>query len=152
VDRDLALLAVGCRFAEGVIAAISAGERLQLLSVATASTTATGPDAGGASALGALLLGGGAAGPAARLAAGRTIHCSPFLRARSIPVALAWLGVLASVLLVVMLPVQIAGFLPGLLAGLMWIPMAVFEVVLAIWLIAKGVAVPLARPAIVGVG
>jgi len=42
------------------------------------------------------------------------------VRARSIPDPLAWLGVLASVLLVVGLPCQLAGFLPASLAWPMW--------------------------------
>jgi hypothetical protein len=56
-----------------------------------------------------------------------------------IPVPLAWLGVVASVLLVVGLPLQGAGFLHGLATSLMWIPMALFEVPLALWLLVKGV-------------
>jgi hypothetical protein len=63
-----------------------------------------------------------------------------------IPRGLAWLGVLASVLLVVILPMQRVGLL-GASTGwsssvtwLMWLPMLVFEVVLALWLLTKGVA------------
>jgi hypothetical protein len=42
------------------------------------------------------------------------------------------------------LPFQLAGFFSGVFFQLMWIPMAVFEVVVAVWLIIKGAA-PLAR-------
>jgi len=35
--------------------------------------------------------------------------------------------------------------LPGLVAQLMWLPVAVFELVLAVWLIAKGAAPQEAR-------
>jgi NADH:ubiquinone oxidoreductase subunit K len=59
-----------------------------------------------------------------------------------IPVALAWLGVLASVLLVVALPLQLAGLLRGPVTQLMWIPMAAFEIPLGLWLIVKGVRTP----------
>jgi hypothetical protein len=68
------------------------------------------------------------------------------LRGRLIPVALAWLGVLASVLLVVILPLQLAGLLGGptswsaSVTWLVWLPMLVFEVTLALWLLIKGVA------------
>jgi Domain of unknown function (DUF4386) len=62
------------------------------------------------------------------------------LRGRLIPVALAWLGVLASVLLVVGLPLQLAGVLHGLVTQLMWIPMAGFEIPLGFWLLFKGVS------------
>jgi hypothetical protein len=67
------------------------------------------------------------------------------LRGRMIPVALAWLGVIASALLVVLIPSQLAGFLGGAsewdsrVKWALWLPMAVFEIVLALWLIIKGV-------------
>jgi hypothetical protein len=64
------------------------------------------------------------------------------LRGRMIPIPLAWLGVVASVLLVVGLPLQLAGFLGGPVTSLLWLPMAVFEVPLALWLLIKGVATP----------
>ena len=53
---------------------------------------------------------------------------------------LARLGVVASVLLVVGLPLQLFGFVGGLAGMLMWLPMLVFEVTLALWLLIKGVA------------
>jgi hypothetical protein len=59
-----------------------------------------------------------------------------------IPTALAWLGVAASALLVVGLPLQLAGFLRGSIPMLMWLPMLAFEVPLALWLLIKGVGVP----------
>ena len=57
-------------------------------------------------------------------AVGSTIFCWLLLRGRMIPVALAWLGVIASVVLVVGLPLQLAGLLRGALAQFMWLPMA----------------------------
>jgi hypothetical protein len=141
-DRDLALLALCCRATEGVINAVSAIPTLQLLSVATARTAAAAPDAAAANALGTLLLqvgGWNALISATCFAVGSTLFSYLFLRARSIPVALAWLGVLASVLLVVVLTLQLAGFLRGPVTNLVWIPMAVFEVTLALWLLIKGV-------------
>jgi hypothetical protein len=60
-------------------------------------------------------------------------------------VPLAWLGVIASVLLVVGLPLQLAGFLNGPSTSLMWIPMALFEVPLTLWLLIRGVATPAPR-------
>jgi hypothetical protein len=44
------------------------------------------------------------------------------------------------VLLVVGLPLQIAGFIEGPVTLFMWIPMALFEVIFALWLLIKGVA------------
>jgi hypothetical protein len=75
-------------------------------------------------------------------ALGSTLFSWLFLRGRSIPVPLAWLGVGASVLLVVGLPSQILGLIGRPVTDIMWIPMAVFEVSLALWLIVKGVAPP----------
>ena len=81
-------------------------------------------------------------------AVGSTVFSWLFLRGRMIPVALAWLGVLASVLLVIILPLQRAGLFGGasnwLSRGtwLLFLPMLVFQVALAVWLLAKGVALP----------
>jgi hypothetical protein len=142
-DRDLALLALTCRITEGVIAAISAVARRALLSVATAAAGTTSADTAAANALGSTLL--NVQGLTTLIAAtvfaiGSTLFSYLFLRARTIPVSLAWLGVLASVLLVVGLPLQIAGFIERSVTLLMWIPMAFFEVIFALWLLIKGVA------------
>jgi hypothetical protein len=86
-------------------------------------------------------------------AVGSLIFCWLFVRGRMIPAALAWLGVLASALLVVILPLQLAGLLGGAMSWsgaitwLVWMPMMVFEIALALWLIIKGVARPTATMA-----
>ena len=140
-DRDLALLGMGCRVAEGVIAAIAAGGRLDLLAAAIASRTPFGADAAAAQAIGASLL-NGTAGPAALcFSVGNLIFASLLLRARSIPAWLAGLGVVASILGLVEFPLEMLGFLNGAATILPWIPMALFELILAIWLLFKGVAV-----------
>ena len=69
------------------------------------------------------------------------------LRGRLVPAALAGLGVLASALLVVILPLQMVGLFGGSMSWsatatwLVWLPMLVFEVTLALWLMIKGVKV-----------
>ncbi len=139
-DRDLALLAMCFRVSEGVIAAASAVRTLQLLAVATASTAVAAPDAAAAQSFGGLLLqqsGWSGSISAICFVIGSTLYCYLFLRARSIPVPLAWLGVLASVLLLVALPVELVGVIR--VPFLMWMPMLVFEVTLALWLLIKGV-------------
>jgi hypothetical protein len=55
---------------------------------------------------------------------------------------LAWLGVVASALLVVSLPLQLVGVLRGLFTQLMWLPMAAFEIPVGFWLLVKGVPTP----------
>ena len=144
VDADLAMLALTCRVAEGVISGISIPETLGLLWLATA-TGVNAPDPGAAHALGAYLLKGDMAVTATFFAVGSTLFSYLFLRGRMIPVALAWLGVLASVLLVVGLPLQIAGILRGPITQLIYLPMLAFEIPLGLWLLIKGVATPSTR-------
>ena len=68
-------------------------------------------------------------------AVGSTIFCWLFLRGRLIPTVLAWLGIAASVLLVIVLPLHVEGWW-------IWMPMLAFEVTLAVWLLTKGVRAP----------
>jgi hypothetical protein len=146
-EHDLAMLALTCRVGEGVIGGLSIQRSLGLLWLATAAG-ANAPDTAVAHALGAFLLTGQAWSPiisATFFAVGSALFSWLLLRGRMIPVALAWLGVLASVLLVVGLPLQLAGVLRGSVAQLMWIPMAAFEIPLALWLLIKGVAMPARR-------
>lgn len=66
-----------------------------------------------------------------------------------IPGVLAWLGVVASILLLVGVPLQLAGFLRGPVIMYMWLPMLVFEVLpFGVWLIVKAVGSPAARGAL----
>jgi hypothetical protein len=138
-DRDVAMLAGACRVAEG-IAGMDVSGTLGLLWLAT-GTDGTALDASAGSALAAFLLKMqqtmGAS--ATMFAVGSTLFSWLLLRGRMIPVPLAWLGVLASILLVVLCPLQLAGLLRGPVTSYMWLPMLLFEVVLALWLIIKGV-------------
>jgi len=67
------------------------------------------------------------------------------LRGQLIPAILAQLGVIASALLVVVLPLQLAGLFGGSMSWassvtwLIWLPALVFEVTLALWLLIKGI-------------
>jgi hypothetical protein len=100
-DRDLAMLAMMCRVAEGVSGGISVETPVRLLWLATISG-ANAPDTATAHALGAFLLTPEGFGIAAIFfAVGSTLFSWLFLRGRMIPVPLAWLGVVASVLAVV---------------------------------------------------
>jgi len=88
----------------------------------------------------------GHGGGAIFFALGSTIFCWLLLRGRMIPAALAWLGTVASGLLVVLLLVQRAGVSTGAsnwsssITWIVWLPLLVFELGLAAWLIVKGVA------------
>lgn len=137
-DRDLALLAMVCRLTEGVIGALSVSTNVALLWVATASESgALGANA--ARALGEYLLRDGGAINAIFFAVGSALFAYLLLRGRLIPVALAWLGVAASILLVIGLPAQIVNLINPTVAALMWLPMLAFEIPLGLWLLIKGV-------------
>ena len=139
-DRDLAMLACAFRIGEGVLGGSSIPATLGLLWLATA-TGPEAPDSQSAQALGAYLLKGQGAS-ASFFAPGSLLFCWLLLRGRMIPVALAWLGVIASVLVVVGSPLLLVGFLPDSVTWFMWTPMAAFEIPFALWLIFKGVATP----------
>lgn len=64
------------------------------------------------------------------------------LKGRLVPAALARIGIVASALLVVSLPLQLGGYLSGVFTSIMWLPMLAFEVPVGLWLMIKGVAAP----------
>lgn len=138
-DPVLAILGLVCRVVEGVIGGLSIPATLALQWLAT-TAGANAPDPTSAHALGAYLFRGNMALAATFFAAGSTLFSWLLLRGRMIPVGLAWLGVFASILLVVFLPLQLIGVLHGLITQLIWLPMAAFEIPLAFWLLIKGVA------------
>ena len=143
-DPDLAMLALTCRVAEGVIGAVSLPRELGGLWLAT-TPGADAPDPAAANALGAFLLklpSWSTTLGATFFAVGSTLFSYLLLRGRMVPVALAWLGVLASILIVVCLPLELVGILHGPITQLMWLPMLAFEVPLGLWLVIKGVAMP----------
>jgi hypothetical protein len=140
-DRDLAMLALTFRVGEGVVGALATHRWLGLLWLATA-TGANAPDPQAAQALGAFLL-HGQGGGAMFFAVASLLFSWLLLRGRMIPLGLAWLGVVASLLWVVALPLQSAGLARGPVVQLiLWVPMAAYEIPLALWLIVKGAALP----------
>lgn len=133
------MLALIFRVGEGLLAAISTRAALEMLWLGT-SAGPTAPDTVTLQVLGTYLL----ARPdwimaAVLFAMGSTLFSYLFLRGRTIPVPLAWIGVIASVLLVVVLPLQLAEFVRGPVTFYVWIPMLAFEVPLGFWLLIKGV-------------
>ena len=138
-DLELAVLALCARAAEAVIGAIYVLPPLAMLAVARTAGALEGETLfellssvrEGAMTLSAICF-----------AVGSAVFSYLFLRARSIPVLLAWLGLAASLVLVVALPVQLAPGAPAMTAWGLWLPMLVFEVALAVWLLARGVNPP----------
>jgi hypothetical protein len=139
-DRELAVLALMFRVGEGLIAAAAPIATLGVLWLAAGAATRA-PEAAEIT-LGGFLLkvrGWNTLLGATLFAFGSTVFSWLLLRGRMIPTALAWLGVFASVVLVVGLPLQLAGFLTGLVTQVMWLPMAAFEIPLGVWLLVRGV-------------
>ena len=148
-DPDLALLAMVCRVAEGVIGAVALPRSLGRLWLATAAG-ADAPDPAAAAALGAHLFqlpGWGSTLPATFFAVGSLLFAWLLLRGRIVPAWLAGLGVGASILVVVCLPLQLVGVVGSPITDAMWIPMLAFELLLAFRLIVRGAAIPQRRPA-----
>ena len=145
-DHELAMLGLACRVAEGVLGSVhNIPGYLGLLWLAKTGIGTGVPDMATTNALRAFLLMPGASVPIGSIffAVGSTIFSWLLLRGRMVPVSIAWLGVFASGLLVVLLPLQLAGFSTGPLTGYyQWLPALVFQVVLALWLLIKGVATP----------
>ena len=158
-DNEVAMFGLVCRVGEGVVGALPLST-VGLLWLATV-TGPNAPDTAGASAVGAFLLkiGGWQMLTAATLfAAGSTAFSYLLLRGRMqmqvvqtsrgcmIPVAMAVLGVIGSVLVLLELPLELAGLLHGAVTQLVWIPIALFELTLGPWLLIKGVAAPTRGP------
>lgn len=145
-DRELAMLGFACRAGEG-LAGVFPLATLGLVWLAT-TAGASAPDVSSANALAAYLLKLGTwqtISASLLFAAGSTVFSYLLLRGRMIPGVLAWLGVVGSALLVVILPLQLAGFVTGGITQAAWIPVGLFELTLAPWLLIKGVAAPRQR-------
>jgi hypothetical protein len=144
VDRELAMLGLVCRVAEGVLGSINnVPGYLGMLWLAKTAGGTGASDIATTNALRAFVLMPGASVPlgAVFFAVGSLVFSYLLLRGRMVPVSIAWLGVVASGLLAVTLPLQLAGFPTGPLPGyFQWLPALVFQIILALWLIIKGVA------------
>ena len=138
-DQELAMLALLCRVAEGVLIATLIPNSQGLLWLASVRTGVSASDVAITNALSAFVMAPGAPVGAIFFAVGSTIFSYLLLRGRMVPAWLALWGVFASALLVVGVPFQIAGFLTGPLTVYQWVPAVVFAPVFALWLIIKGV-------------
>lgn len=136
-DRELAILGMLCRAGEGILG-MFAFNTLGLLWLARGGRA---PADDAASAIASTLVAAGqwqASTSALLFAAGSTAFAFAFLRGGVVPLSLARFGAVASVILLALLPLQTAGWIGGTVAYLvMWMPMLLFELWLAGWLIAK---------------
>jgi Domain of unknown function (DUF4386) len=140
-NHELAMLGLTCRVGEGVLGAVGIPRTMGLLWLATTGSGAGVPDVATTNAMGAFFLVPvpGAMIGAPFFAMGSMIFSYRLLRGRIVPTPLAWLGVLASVLLVISLPLQLAGFFKGPITGYMWLPMIAYHIMLGLRLLIKGV-------------
>ncbi|HEX7254166.1 MAG TPA: DUF4386 domain-containing protein [Thermoanaerobaculia bacterium] len=148
-DPDLAMLVLTCRTAEGVISAMALPRMAGCLWLATIAGPEA-PDAAAAKAIGNDLFElprWSTNVSATFFAIGSLVFAWLLLRGRIVPAGLSQVGLFASIVVVVGLPLELVGVLPGTLAQLMWLPMLAFEVPLGIWLIVKGAAAPRAPSA-----
>src|SRR5205814_3133997 len=129
-DRDLAMLGMMCRVAEGITGAGSIPATLGLLSIATAAGSSA-PDPAAAGVLGAFVLNQSWFIAATFFAVGSTLFSWLLLRGRMVPMWLAALGVIGSAVVTIGLPLQVMELLPELVTKLMWMPILVFELVVA---------------------
>jgi hypothetical protein len=144
-DHELAMLGLACRTAEGILGTLSIPGYAGLLWLAKAGAGPGAPDVATANALRGFILMPGPSVPVGSIfyALGSTIFSYLLLRGRIVPVAIAGLGMFASALLAVTLPLQLASFSTGPLRGYyQWLPALVFQLVLAGWLLIKGAAPP----------
>jgi hypothetical protein len=141
-DAEVAMLGLVFRTAEGVMGGLSVQRSLNLLWLAGVRST-NAPSGDVARSLAAFVFQGASSDASSILfALGSSCFSWLLLRGRMVPAWLAGLGVFASLLLVAVLPLDLAGVVHGSYVQAVWIPMAVFEVVLAAWLLAKGAAAP----------
>jgi hypothetical protein len=140
-NHDFAMLAMVCRVGEGVLGAVGIPHTMGLLWLASAGSGVGAPDVATTNAMGAFFLVPvqGALIGAPFFAVGSMIFSYLLLRGRIVPTTLAWLGVLASVLLVMSLPLQLAGFIKGPITGYLWLPMIAYHIMLGLRLLIKGV-------------
>ncbi len=118
VDPDLALIGFACRVVEGVLGAMLIAFRL------------AGVEVGAAPRFNVMV-------GAVFFAVGSLLFSALFVRGRIVPRPLAWLGVVASAVLVVGLPLQLGRVIGATAATVMWLPMLAFEVPVAVWLLAR---------------
>jgi hypothetical protein len=142
-DPDIAMLGLTFRVGEGILGAMYISLNHRLLSLAAVNSA---DSAGGAErVLNAFIHGAGRSHVlvcATFFAAGSTCFSWLLLRGRMIPVGLAWVGLAASVLLVVTLPLQFAEVLSGPVTMYIWLPMLAFEVPFGLWLLVRDPRVP----------
>jgi hypothetical protein len=139
-SEPIALLGLVGRVAEGILAAVGIRTTLSLLWLAGGSPAATGMPGAGAMGSFLLLPGQSTMLGAPFFALGSLAFSWLLLRGRMVPTPLAWLGVAASGMLLIGVPLQLAAVVPLSFTAMLWLPMVIFQLPLGVWLLLKGVS------------
>ena len=145
-DPHIATFAMACRIAEGIAGAVGITLTTSLLAMATATGPAA-PDPAALHAIATFVFRQDFLVSATFFTVGSTLFCWLLLRGRMIPAWLAWGGIAGSAFGVIVLLLQMLRLATGPITQLVWAPIGVFEVVVAIWFLIKGVREPAARAA-----
>lgn len=142
-DVDLARFAMTCRVVEAAINSAVAMALLALVHVATQGSGSSPAQSTETVATVLLHVPAWAAIIGGTIfAVSSAIYSTLFLRGRLIPTWLARLGVIASILLIGMLPLAATQLINNAIGNLAWLPMLVFEVTLGCWLLINGKLLP----------
>jgi Domain of unknown function (DUF4386) len=145
-DKNLAILALSCRAAEAALYAIGIISVLTLLSLSE-GTSSSGNELTSTHAIGNVVSNAWSMSTnigATFFAVGSALYSYLFFKARSIPVLLSLVGLVASITLIVGVPLQTAAghnTVDGASAAI-WIPMFIFEISTGFWLLIKGAEIP----------
>jgi len=146
-DPDLAMLGMLCRVCEGLAGALTVQRTMSLLWLANPSG-ANAPDPATVRAIGGWLVNGQVSGVGAIFfAVGSLVFSWLLMRGRMIPAPLAAWGVITSAVAVVALPLEFVDLFPSRWIWYVWLPLAAYEIPLAVWLLWKGAAAPARIPA-----
>jgi hypothetical protein len=134
-DHDVALLALCCRVGEGLLVVVPVFATTSLLWLANGNAEVEPASVHTLAALLTKLKGWNTTIAATFFSVGSLLFCWLLLRGRTIPLALAYLGIAASVVLVIALPLRMVEVISSSLMNMLWIPMAVFEIPVGVWLL-----------------
>lgn len=145
---QLAILTLWCRVSEAALEVVSTATSVGLLWLGMSLGAASPHDPAAAQLLSVLLLKLSdwlTTISATCFGVGSVIFSALLYRGRVVPRPLAAAGVIASIAVTVLLPLQLIGAIQGI-SWPVWLPMLVFEIVLGFRLLIKGAGSPGARP------
>ncbi|PSL41844.1 uncharacterized protein DUF4386 [Planomicrobium soli] len=143
-DETIALLHVCFRFLEAIVITIGIVSVLALLTVSREFAAASAPDTAAFQAVGISLIAihdwTFMLGPLFFLGINTIMYSFIFFKSKLVPSALALLGITGAILVFICALLVLFGAIQqvSILGGLLALPIAVYEITLAVWLIRKG--------------